>query len=74
MLVSADIISAHRDGIAEEVARPGRASSDTGTWIDAGIDSRGTCLKSPLCGGLADAMIPKTIHQRILVVNAMWLW
>ena len=74
MLMSADIVSAYRNGISEEVPCAWRTSRNTGTWTDPGIDRWRSGLKCPLRCRFADAMITQAVHQRILVVNPMWLW
>src|SRR5215213_7246613 len=74
MFVSTDIISAHRDGIPEEVARAGCASGHFATGIDPGIDCWRASLQGPLCCRLADAMVAQTVHQWILVIDPMRLW
>ena len=71
--MSADVESANRDGISEEVTCAWCAASNAGTWIDPGIDRWGARLKCPLRGRLANAMITQTIDQWILVVNPMRL-
>ena len=74
MLMSADIVSTHRDGISKEVARARRTPGNTGTWIYPGVDRWGAGLKGPLRCRLADSMVAQAVHQRILIVNPMWLW
>src|SRR5215212_290007 len=74
MFMSADVISAHRAGISEEITRTRCAAGHSSTWIEAGIDCWRASLKGPLRCWLANTMISQAIHQRILVINTMWLW
>ena len=71
--MSADVISAYRAGISEEITRTRCAAGHSRAWIEAGIDCWRASLKGPLRCRLADAMIAQAIHQWILVINTMWL-